>query len=160
MSLYEISQELITVINGGYVITEEGEILFDSENIDELEIAYNEKLEGCGLYVKNLQAEVDAMKAEERKLAERRRIKENKIDRMKDYMLDSMNRTDTNKLDTSKVAIFTRKSQKVVIDDESAIPLQFIKTVQSINRADVKKALKTGEVPGAHIEDGLNLQIK
>lgn len=160
-SLYDISADLLNVIDGGMVFDEEtGEILFDSDNLDDLEMAYAEKLESCGLYVKNLQAEVDGIKAEEHRLAERRRIKERKAERLKEYMLNSMELTNTGKLDTSKVAISTRKSQKVIIDDERAIPLQFLKTVQSVNRAEVKKALKSGEVPGAHIEDSLNLQIK
>lgn len=160
-SLYEISADLLNVINGGMVFNEEtGEILFDSDNLDDLEMAYADKLESCGLYVKNLQAEVDGIKAEEHRLADRRIIKERKAERLKEYMLNSMELTNTGKLDTSKVAISTRKSQKVIIDDERAIPLQFLKTVQSVNRAEVKKALKSGEVPGAHIEDSLNLQIK
>lgn len=161
MSLYTLSEDLTRVLEGGMVVDmESGEILFDADNLEELEMAYADKLEGCGLYVKNLESEISALKEEERKLAERRRVKERKIDRMKEYMLSSMELTNTSKLDTSKILITTRKSQRVVIDDERSIPLQFIKTTQTVNKADVKKALKSGEVPGAHIEENTSLQLK
>lgn len=161
MSLYALSENLLRVLDGGMVVdVDSGEILFDADNLEELEMAYADKLEGCGLYVKNLQSEVDALKAEEHTLAERRRIKERKVERLREYMLESMERTNTAKLDTSKVAISTRKSQRCVIDDERAIPFQYIKVEQKVNKAQVSKALKAGEVPGAHLEEAVNLQIK
>lgn len=163
MSLYEISNDLLTVINGGMVVDDEtGEILFDADDIEQLEIEYSDKLEGCGLYVKNLIAEVDAIKEEERNLAERRKVKENKAERMRDYMLKSMAATNTSKLDTSKVAISTRKSTKVVIDDESKIPVDYvtIKQTSQVDKSALRKALKSGDVSGAHLEESLNLQLK
>lgn len=58
MSLYEISNDLVTVINGGMVVNEEtGEITFDSENLEELELAFNDKVESVALFIKNLEAE-------------------------------------------------------------------------------------------------------
>lgn len=163
MSLYEISNDLLTVINGGMVVDDEtGEILFDADDIEQLEIEYSDKLEGCGLYVKNLIAEVDAIKAEERNLAERRKVKENKAERMRDYMLKSMDATNTSRLDTSKVAISTRKSTKVVIDDESKIPVDYvtIKQTSQVDKSALRKALKSGDVSGAHLEESLNLQLR
>lgn len=161
MSLYELTGDLLTVINGGMVVDEiNGEILFDADNLEELEIAYADKLEGCGIWVKNQQAEIEALKAEERKLAERRRVKENQVARLKEYMLQSMEATETSKLETSKVAISTRKSQRVIVDDEERVPLQFVKVTKSVNKTELKKALKAGEVEGAHIEESINLQLK
>lgn len=161
MSLYTLTGDLLKVIDGGMVVDEEtGEVLFDSDNLEQLEEDYAEKLEGCGLYCKNLTAEIDALRDEERSLAARRRIKESKLSRMKGYILNSMEATNTERLDTSKVYISTRKSQRVVVDDERKIPLQFIKVTQTVNKADLKKALKSGEVEGAHIEESVSLQLK
>lgn len=161
MNLYEISEDLLHVIDGGMVVDDDtGEVLFDADNLEELEIAYADKLEACGLYVKNLRAEAEAMRQEENRLAERRRSKEHKAARIRDYMLSSMQRTGTSKLDTAKVAISQRKSNRCIIDDESVIPDRFIKVQRNVDRAAVGRALKTGEVPGAHTEEHLNLQIK
>lgn len=161
VSLYELTGDLLTVINGGMVVNDvSGEIVFDADNLEDLEIAYADKLEGCGCWVKNEQAEIEALRAEERKLAERRRVKENQVERLKEYMLKSMEATDTSKLETSKVAISTRKSTRLIVDDERKIPLQYIKVKQEIDKAAVKKALKSGDVEGAHIEEAVNLQLK
>lgn len=161
MSLYSITGDLLTVIEGGMVVDEEnGVILFDSDNLEELESDYFDKLEACGIYCKNEQAEIEAMKAEEKRLADRRRVKENKVQRLKEYMLQSMDATETKKLDTPKVYISTRKSQKVIIDNENKIPRQFFKITETVNKAEIKKALKSGTVDGAHIEESVNLTLK
>lgn len=161
MSLYTITEDLLAVIDGGMVVDEEtGEIVFDSENLEQLEEEYADKLEGCGLYCKNLSAEIDALREEERSLAARRKSKEGKLERLKEYMLRSMEATDTERLETSKVLISTRKSQRVIVDDERKIPLQFLKVTQTVNKADLKKALKSGDIEGAHIEESVSLQLK
>lgn len=161
MSLYSITGDLLTVIEGGMVVDDNsGEILFDADNLEELEGEYLDKLEACGIYCKNEQAEIDAIKAEEKRLADRRRVKENKVKRLKEYMLQSMDATETKKLDTPKVYISTRKSQKVVIDNESKIPRQYIVVKESVDKTEIRKALKAGAVDGAHIEESVNLTLK
>lgn len=160
MNLYEITGNLVKVINGGMVVTDDGEILFEPEDLEQLEGEYLDKLEGCALWIKNEQAEVEALKSEEKKLAERRRIKENKIESLKDYMLRSMKDTDTSKLETSRVALSTRKSQRVIVDDEDLIPVDYLVLKQTVNKTELKKALKAGEVEGAHIEEFTNLTLK
>lgn len=161
MSLYSITNELLTVIEGGMVVDDNsGEILFDADNLEELEGDYFDKLEACGLYCKNELAEIEAMRAEEKRLADRRRVKENKVNRLKEYMLQSMDATETKRLDTPKIYISKRKSQKVIIDDEKKIPAIYKRTVTTVNKADVKRALKGGTVDGAHIEESVNLTLK
>lgn len=162
MSLYTITGDLLTVIDGGMVVDEEnGVILFDADNLEELEGEYLDKLEACGIWVKNQQAEIDAMKAEEKRLAERRRVKENKVARLKEYMLQSMEATETKKLDTAKVYISTRKSQKLVIDNENDIPDWCFKVTRTPNKTDIKKAIKENKINGgAHIEESVNLMLK
>lgn len=163
MNLYELSADLYNVLEGGMVVDEEsGEILFDADNLEELEMQYADKLEGCGIYVKNLSADIDALKEEERRITERRRIKERKVERMKEYMLNSMSLTDTQKLDTPKVYISQRKSSRVIIEDESAIPTEYKEQVLTIkyDKSAIRKALKDGTVPGATMVDCFNLMLK
>lgn len=161
MSLYTITGNLLAVIEGGMVVdNNSGEILFDSDNLEELEGEYLDKLEACGIYCKNEQSEIDAIKAEEQALAKRRRVKENKVKRLKEYMLTSMDATETKKLDTPKVAITTRRSKRVVIDDESKIPDVFTIVKRSVDKTLVRDALKTGNVDGAHMEENVSLQLK
>lgn len=162
MSLYSITNDLLTVIEGGMVVDDNsGEILFDADDLEELEGEYLDKLEACGIYCKNVQADIDAMRAEEKRLADRRRVKENKVKRLKEYMLQSMNITDTSKLDTPKVFISTRKSQRVVIDDESKLPFYCLKTTRTADKSAIKDRLKKGDIiDGAHMEEAVNLTLK
>lgn len=162
MSLYSITGNLLAVIEGGMVVDDNsGEILFDADNLEELEGEYLDKLEACGIYCKNEQAEIEAMKAEEKRLADRRRVKENKVKRLKEYMLQSMDATQTKKLDTPKVYISTRKSQKVVIDKISELPTYCFKVTQTPSKTLIKEAIEDGRtVGGAHIEESVNLTLK
>lgn len=162
MSLYEIGQDLFTVINGGYVINEDGEILFDSDNLDALEMAFNDKLEGCGLFIKNCRAEADAIKVEENALRKRRETIERRINSMERYMLFNMKRTDTKKLETPRVSIGTKKSENVIVENIEIVPEQYKKVTEvSVDKRAAKKALKAGEViPGLGMVFRDNLQVK
>lgn len=161
MNLYQITSDLLKVINGGMVVEDEtGEILFEPSDLEALEGEYLDKLEACALWVKNEQAEIEAIKAEERNLAERRKAKEKRIESMRRYILQSMEDTDTAKLETPKVSLSTRKSQRVIVDDESAIPAEYLRVAQIVDKAALKRALRMEDVAGAHIEECVNLQLK
>lgn len=164
MKLYEIANYIETAIDGGYVIDEEtGEVLFDAENLEELELAFNEKIENCALYTKNIQAEAEAIKAEEKRLKQRRESLERKAERMKAYIDYNMARMEVAKIDTPKVAVSFRNSQRVVIEDSSVLPDYYckIETVMNPDKMKIKNAIKSGNhVPGAKIVESRNLIVK
>lgn len=164
MKLYELTANLAAVIEGGMVYDEDtGEIVFDEDSIEQLECAFNEKLEGCGIFVKNCKAEAEAIKAEEKRLKERREILDKRIDRMEEYMLYSMDRTGTDKLETARVSISTRKSDAVVVGDISLVPEKYTKTKVdvTVDKTAAKKAMKAGEqIPGLGMVFRTNLQVK
>lgn len=164
MKLYEIADYIEAAISGGYVIDEEtGEVLFDSENLDALELEFNNKLESCALYVKNIVAEADAIKAEERRLKQRREALERKSERMKAYIDYNMSRMEVAEIETPKVAIRFRNSQRVEIDDSTAIPEYYcrVETVIQPDKNKIKNAIKSGNfVPGAKVIELRNLIVK
>ena len=158
-TLYELNQDLQTVIDGGFVFNEEtGEVIFDQENLDELEMQYADKLEGCAIYYKNLISDSKALRDEEKNLAERRRIIDNKAARMLEYIAQNLN---GEKFSTSKVNIKWRKSNQVVIENEMAIPDEYKKVTETPNKAAIAKVLKSGAiVPGATLVEKNNIGIK
>lgn len=164
LSLYEIDKAVVTVLDDGLVFNEEtGEIVFDADNLDALETERNAKLEGVALYIKSLEAEADAIKAEEKALAERRAVREKKAERLRRYLSDSMQALGDTKLETARVALSFRKSESVVIEDQSALPVEFIKVkmTETPDKVAIKKAIKSGtEVAGAALVENKNLQIK
>ena len=162
-SLYEIRQDLLTVIEGGYVFDEEtGEVFWSSDDLDQLAETYDAKVEACGCYIKNLQAEVEMLKAEEQALAKRRKAIESKEKWMRDYLLANLQQFGEAGF-SAKAKVSTRKSEAVQVLDVSQIPDEFmrIKTTATPDKAAIKKALKNGEsVPGAAIVQNVNLVLK
>jgi hypothetical protein len=165
MTLYEINQEIARAIEAMFdsVDEETGEIHAGTVEIfNNLKVARDEKIENIGVYMKNLQAEADLIKKEEQALKERRERKEKKYDRLKKYLTDNL---DGNPWESSKVSLSFRISHPVEIDDESQIPEKYMKAPKiedpKPDKTAISKAIKAGEkVPGAHIEEKKNLQIK
>lgn len=160
-TLYDLREDLAHVIEGGFIIDEEtGEILFDAENLDALQAAFDAKLEACGLFVKNLEADAKAIREEEKALAARRQALERKAERMKDYILRNLDAAG-GRFATPRLALSTRKSEIVNVYDLESIPQDFLKVTTAADKTAIKKAIKGGaEVSGAAIVEKSNLQIK
>lgn len=162
-SLYEIDGRVWDVIQRGYSLDEETGEFWDDSAFEALEMERTAKLEGCALWIKNLEADVEAMKVEEKKLAERRRVLENKAEYMRAYVCNSMATFGDLKIETARVALSFRKSEAVAIVEATALPREFVtvKTTEAPDKTAIKKALKAGQdVPGAALEVRYNLQVK
>lgn len=68
------------------------------------------------------------MKAEEAALAERRKTAEKRVERLKDLLASSMLSVGRDKVETARTKIGFRKSTQVQIDDEGALPPDFVTT--------------------------------
>lgn len=156
-SLYQIRQEIESF--DLELDPETGEIL----NVlawDELNMAFEEKVENIACYIKNLASDVLAFKAEETRLADRRRSTEKKIEFFKRMLADNM---DGQKFSTAKCAVSFRKSETVEVDDMQLLPAELLR-VKNIIEADktaIKTALKAGqEINGCRLIENVNTQIK
>lgn len=157
MNIYEIEQAILDLID-----PETGEIK-DLSALEELNVARDEKIENIAMWIKNLNAEAKAIRGEEKNLAERRRVAENKSESLKKYLDQTLN---GEKFSTAKVAISYRKSDAVEIADEET----FIKTADAtylvaqdpkIDKKAIKEAIKGGAtVKGAELVERNNIQIK
>lgn len=160
-TLYEINSAILECCD-----METGEIL-DCERLEQLQLEKGQKIEGVALYIKNLDAEAAALKAEETALAERRKAKENKAKRLKEYLADALN---GQKFETARVRLSFRTSTGVEISDELALLTWLEKNYQDqcikykmpeISKSEVGKLLKAGqEMPGAALVERSNLQMK
>lgn len=160
MNLYEIDQAILDTID-----LETGEVI-DPERLDALQMERTKKLEGVALWIKNLESDVEAYKAEMESFTVRRKSAERKIDGLKNWLINALQ---GEKFSTAKCAVSFRKSQAVEITDEAAIrayaPSSHLDllTIQmpTINKTEVTKALKDGlEIPGAVLVERQNIQIK
>jgi predicted transcriptional regulator len=171
MTLYEINAEIADAIESMFdsVNEETGEIDAGTvERLQELKALQAEKRDGCGAFLKNEIAELNAIKDEIEKLTARKKIKENRIERLKKYLADDLaaeiSETNKNpKFESSRVSLSLRSSESVEIMDDLAIPAEFmkIKTTTEPDKTAIKKAIKAGEsVSGAVLITKNNLQIK
>lgn len=153
-SLYQINEQLLNLTD-----SETGEIT-DWSEFEALQLARDEKIENIALWIKNLNAEAAALKAEEKSFAERRKRAENKAESLKRY-LDTV--LQGKKFNTTKVAISYRKSTSVEVD-ESKLPARWLREIPAtyvVDKAEIAKALKAGEtIEGATLIERNNIQIK
>lgn len=152
MTLYEIDQEIMNCID-----SETGEIL-DFEKLSELQIERETKLENVALWIKNLNAEAAAYKAEKDAFAEREKAAKAKAEKLSEWLMMALN---GEKLTSNRVAISFRKSEAVEVEDETVVPDYCFKIKKEISKSAIKALLKAGEkIPGCRIVQNLNLQIK
>lgn len=152
-SLYEINQEILNCVD-----METGEII-DVERLGQLQLAREDKVEGIALWIKNLLSDADAIKSEEEKLAQRRKVNENKAKNLKEYLSKFLS---GQKFKTPKVSISYRKSESVEVTDISKLDDDYLKFAEpTVDKTKVKKALKAGTtLQGVVLVENQNIQIR
>lgn len=168
-NLYDISDSLEWLVEES-VDTETGEILEGEDltkRFDELDMALDLKIENIACFIKNLEAESEAIKAEKKKLEQRAKSAENKSNWLKRYLDTYLKATtkdiDKYKFSTARCALSYRKSQSVDVVNQTEVPKEFIKTKieESVDKTAVKNAIKSGKtVNGCQLVTNINLQIK
>ena len=140
------------------------------DTLSAIEAEFDVKAENIACYIKNMNAEIKALKAEEDALKRRRKAFENSVERMKAYLLGSMHAVGRIKIDTPRARLNIRKNaESLVVDDE----LRFIEWAQSnkndllkyalpeIRKTDTKKMIQSGQkLPFVHLTRPESLIIK
>ena len=148
--------------------------LIDNEEIDtdvlqdtlqSIEGAIEVKAVNIATLVQGLGSDVDIIKAEEKRLAARRRAIEGKQKWLKDYLQSQMEYAGIDKFKTATHTISLQKNPPALsIEDDKAIPSQYMTLIPErweVDKAKVKAALKRGdEVPGAELKQGKSLRIR
>ena len=155
MNLWQINEELLSCID-----MESGELL-DEEKYRALLLAKDEKLEGLACWVKNLDSDVVALKAEKKSFEERIAQKEKLAASIRQTLANELQ---GQKFSTAKVAISFRKSERVDIAENAiaTLPPEFLTVAEpKPNKTEIKKHLKGGgEIAGCTLVECRNIQIK
>ncbi|MGG1659555.1 siphovirus Gp157 family protein [Brevibacillus sp. NRS-1366] len=158
MNLYELSQAYISILD----MLEEDDSL--KETLDVLNDAIEVKAENLIKYMKNIEAESKALKEESKRLTEKAKSLENRHDRLKQYLEDSLKQANIKKL---KAGLFDVRLQNnppsVVIHNEKAVPEEFkIPQEPKIDKKGLLEALKAGKDFGDSIQihQGESIRIK
>lgn len=163
MKLYELSgtyAEVQQQIEDGA----DPEVLADT--LDAIREAIEQKVESIYRIRQNLQAEIDALKAEEKRLAEKRRALESQQEWLKAYTESQLILAGVKKVKTSIGTVAFRKAPPSVeiIDIQKIDDAYLIKQEPKVNKRAILQAWKEkGEKPcdGVHIvDDKITLQFR
>ena len=183
-SLYQINDQVDSIMakiksafdeSTGEIVDEEL-YLKSQKELDNLEIAQNDKIENIACYIKNLHSDVFALENEIKTLSQRKKVKENQLKRVKEYLANFLKLKGIKKIETPKAVVSFRKSEVLEITDEEELLEygkyrgDFLKYREpEIDKAELKKYIKfcidieedEDEMPkGARIVEKQNLQIK
>lgn len=155
MNLYELSgqyKELQKMIDEGVPI----EQLQDT--LDSIDSDLEEKAGNILYLINNAQGDIEKIKAEEARLAEKRKGADKTIERLKEYLVENMKAQAKSKIDNGVInCSLVKPRQVLVMSDESLVPDSFKKiTVESkIDKKELLAYLK--ELPEGETVDGASI---
>lgn len=160
MTLYEIDSRIKAIIDAIYNnVDENGEVTgeLDFTELEQLQEDRKTKMENIALYIKNLEAEADAIKAEEEKLKARREKTTKKAEGLRNRLVYSMQTNNEPEISTPRCHAKIKTTESTEILDASQIPEQYInvkiKEERNPDKTAIKKAIKAGEqIAGAQIK--------
>lgn len=153
MKLYEIDEAIMACIDA-----ETGEII-DADKLDKLTMERYAKIENVALWIKDLKAEAEALKAEKMAFAERQKVAENKIESLKKWLAYALDGQDYKSV---RASVSFRKSQAVEIADIYKLDENYLRyKEQEADKTAIKEALKAGKtVAGATLVENTSVIIK
>ncbi|MBQ1239386.1 MAG: siphovirus Gp157 family protein, partial [Ruminococcus sp.] len=166
----------------GNYIDDDGEIITDLEALREnyrqawfdtltaIEGEFDTKAENIAVYIKNMTAEVKALKAEEDALRLRRKAFEKSVERMKAYLLGSMHAVGKLKIDMPRARLNIRKNAESLVVENDAAFIEWAQahnnsllkySLPEIRKTEAKKLVQAGkQLPFVHLARSESLQIK
>lgn len=154
--LYDLVRE---IEDFDFEIDEEtGEIL-NANDLDNLELEKNEKIEQLCLWIKNLKSDAAAYKAEKDSFAKKQKAAENKAESIKNYIAYILAGEN---FKTDRVTVSYRRSEQVECPDMSLVDDDYLRFKEpELDKTKIKKALKDGiKVGGCMLVERQNMQIK
>ena len=166
MKLYELTNDYLALLDA----IDNGEIPEEAiaDTLEAITEEIESKADSIACVLKNLDADIIAIKAEEVRLAERRKAKEKSYERIKQYLSDTLQVAGLDKIETARNKITFRKSESVEIDEDAFIVWAqknrddlLTYSAPKVNKTEVKKSLKNGdEIIGAELRINSNIQLK
>lgn len=153
-TLYEINQAILNCID-----FETGELI-NPEQLEQLQMEKSQKIENIVLWIKNLESDALAFKAEKEAFEKREKSAKAKAEQLKNYLTFALK---GDEFSTTKCFVKFRYSESVEVLDENKIPKKLmIKTVSfKPDKKTIKEFLKEGKkVNGCCLLSKINPQIK
>lgn len=155
-TLYELTGQFLDIYN----LELDEETKLDTLDSIDWNSDYENKVENYIKVMKNLEADVEARKAEIKRLTELNKADEKKKDHLKETLSTSMQLTGHERVDTPLFKVSFRKSQAVEVD-ETVLPEAYKVATWKPDKKRLKEDLKNGlEIVGASLVERKNLSIR
>ena len=154
--LYELAEDYNMLLNEAESLpSDSGDVFNEALNAIQGEI--EDKAEGICCVLSEMKHDASKFKAEETRLASRRKAIENNISRLKDYLRDNMVKAGFAKIEVGFYRVSVGKpSKRVEVTDESALPERYVIVTTRPAKSELAKDLKAGAIiAGAELVDGL-----
>lgn len=157
-TLYELSQKYSQLLQ----LAEEADEAAFLDALEYLDEEINEKAENIAFVLQEMKGDIEKIKAEEKRLNDRRKTLEKKQEQLKWYLITQFDGLGIEKVKSAHFNISLRNNPpKVQIEDESLIPSDFIIHKKSVDKKALKQAIKEGrEFEGVNMiqERGINIR--
>lgn len=160
MSLFEMSQtakQLYELLESGDI---DEQILLDTME----SIGASAKLEDYVHVTKSFEAEITMYDTEIKRLTENKRLLQNRIEYMKQKMIEFMQATGQKTANAGTFKLTMRESKSCEVENIDLIPLQYMREIPAKfepDKAAMLKALKSGEqISGAKLKTGYSITAK
>lgn len=138
------------------------------DTLQALEGEIGMKIDALASIIKQLESEATMIDNEMKSLKERRDAKKRKVESIKKYIVDQMERADISKVETSRNLVSTGHSKRVVVDEEEFFAWAEVHGEEFIsygkaspNKIAIRNAIAEGkDIPHAHIEEVKSLKLK
>lgn len=160
LRLYELAPAYAYLIDA---LDEDGDASDGHAHLDALSDAIDQKAASIAHVLTQLDAEAEALRAEEKRLAARRQARERRAESLRDYLRMSLDAAGVQKIKSATHTISVGDGpQRVVVEDEGSVPAEYLRTKIEVDKRSILEAMKTlGEcVPGTRIERTRVLRIK
>lgn len=133
-----------------------------ADTMEMVEGDFEDKAVGYVKVYKSIEADVDVIDAEIKRLQERKASFKNNANTIKQRLVQAMVETGNERIKTPLFTIYTRRTVSVEApEDPNKLPPEFIKTTLAVNKADLKKALQSGrDVPNARLVENVSLGVR
>ena len=182
MKLYEITGAMLPVVQAYQDATTQEELDALAEQLQSLELTFQEKALAVSHYCLNIKADIDARKNEMARLKAKNDVAERAYESLKNYLHTQMVRTGQTRIESATAIISFRKSSSVIVDDAEKVPNKYKRAIikldstehlteilaiepgakveTEVKKVEIKEVNKQGiGVEGTHIETKHNIQI-
>ncbi|MBO8164522.1 MAG: siphovirus Gp157 family protein [Brevibacillus sp.] len=159
MHLYELAEKYAELQR----LAEEGDSEAIISTLQALEDAIEEKAENIAKWMRSLKVENEAIRAEEKRLEQRRRANEKLHDKLEKYLQEQMQKAGKQKIKLPTFTVYLQRNQPAVqvLDELEIPPVFWIYPQPRLDKATLAERLKAGEqIPGVCLTQETTLRIR